>query len=101
VAKRFTLAAVLFSAIAAVVVLFEPWHTVWGWLRGERFHKGRTVSSWRTALLDKAPAARTNAMHELAEGKGASVPVLVELLPAPSDTRSRDAIRNAVDTLSW
>ncbi len=66
---------------ALAVVLLEPTGSVLGLLRGEPFFHDRPASYWGRALRDREPAARTNAMKELADGGAEAVPVLVALLP--------------------
>src|SRR5262245_54726684 len=93
------LGIIILLALVAVVVLLDPSRTVLGWLKGEHFYQGRPASAWRKALLDNAPAARTNTMKGLADGKSDAVPVLVELLDVQKSANSNEIRWTAADIL--
>src|SRR5262245_24210079 len=46
------LLAVVVLVAAALVAFFEPTRTVWGWLAGEPFFRGRSLSYWRELLRE-------------------------------------------------
>jgi len=83
-AKWLLLSVLLIAALGAAAWFLDPTYSVRGWLAGESFFHGRPASYWRHALLDPAPAARTNTIKTLADGGLAAVPVLLELLRSDS-----------------
>ena len=98
-AKRILIGCIVVAAVAATVLLLDPSRTVLGWLNGEQFYKGKPASAWRKALLDSAPAARTNTTKVIADGKSDAVPVLVELLDRQKVANSNEIRWTAADIL--
>ncbi len=89
--KRFAGALVVVLIVLALAVVLDPTRVVLGKLSGEAFYRDRPTSYWRKELLDPAPGAATNAVHELTEGKAAAVPVLVDLIRTSQGPKPEDA----------
>src|SRR6516164_8356433 len=97
--RRLLLGIMILVALVAAAVFLDPSRTVLGWLNGEPFYQGRPASAWRKALLDDAPAARTNTTKTLADGKAKAVPVLILLLDPTKSKNSGEVRWTAADIL--
>ncbi len=84
--KRWLLTIPLVVVLAAAGAWFEPTRTVRGWARGEPFFAGRSANYWATKLESSDPKEQMRAPLALEEGKGAAVPVLIQLLGSPRET---------------
>jgi HEAT repeat protein len=66
------------GALAAALVLSPLGLILLGWLRGEAFFDGKPTSYWVSRLAN--PETHVEAIDELAQGKGAALPVLLEAM---------------------
>src|SRR5438034_1140724 len=78
--KRWLLWLGIGVVVVAGAVLLDPTCVVRGFLRGEKFYRGRPTTYWGGALKNQDPAGHVETVKTLKEGGAAAVPVLVELL---------------------
>ncbi len=65
--------------VLGVLSWYEPSRSVRGWVRGEPFFAGRSVSAWEQALTSEDPATHAQALKELSEGGESASAVLCTL----------------------
>ena len=98
----------LFLGIALVIVILvaaiflDPTYTLWGYLRGEQFYRGRSASYWQKAVTNADPVVQSGARQVLKEGGRDAVPVLIAMLGTKDRSDcSGTANRPAASSITW